>query len=110
MRRFHFFIDDVGHSQPLEMTVEVAGVPRARELAAEVLARSPTHVGVEVCEDGERVFGIGTFATRTHCGLKRESGRRSALRGADAGRLNIAGLVAWSRDWLAHSAAGAPRT
>lgn len=81
MRRFHFYIDDQNHAHPVEFTVEVTGIARARELAEELLARSSDHLGVEVCENGYRVFGLGTFATRTHCGLRPEplgsSSRRS---------------------------------
>lgn len=81
MRRFHFYIDDDRHAVPTEMTVEVATEARARELAERILAESSHHLGVEVCEDGERVLGLGSLGHRTICGLK-SHGRRPASRSA----------------------------
>ena len=52
----------------MELIVEAANEARARELAEGIMARSPNFVGVEVCEDGERLFGVGTLAERTVCG------------------------------------------
>jgi hypothetical protein len=85
MRRFHFYIDDDRHSVPTELTVEVATEARARELAERILAQSPHHLGVEVCENGERILGLGAFAHRTICGLRshrRGPASRSARRDA----------------------------
>ena len=73
MRSFHFYIDDVSRSRPTEFQVEVASEARARELAEEMLARSTNHLGVEVCERGRRLFGLGTFATRSICELMARS-------------------------------------
>jgi hypothetical protein len=70
MRRFHFYIDDDRHAVPTELTVEVATEARARELAEQLLAQSAHHLGVEVCENGERILGLGAFAHRTICGLR----------------------------------------
>jgi hypothetical protein len=80
MRRFHFYIDDLNHARPVELLAEMANAERARDYAAELLARAPSHVGVEVCEQGRRVTGLGTFATRTYCGLGACAGRRRHAR------------------------------
>jgi len=97
MRRFHFFIDDLNHSRPLEMTVELGDVALARALAEEILGRSPTHIGIEVCEDGRRVFGLGTFANRTHCGIKSASGACRRFPQPQAGRESLA-LPLWGKN------------
>jgi hypothetical protein len=77
VRRFHFYIDDDRHARPTTLAVEVADEARARELAEQIFAQSPHHLGVEVCDGGNRILGLGAFAHRTICGLQAD-GRRSA--------------------------------
>ena len=78
MRRYTLYIDHARRSGPIEFLIEVSGVARAREVAERMLAESDDHLGVEVCERGERLFGIGSFATRTWCGhrARRRGGPR----------------------------------
>lgn len=68
MRKFHFYVDDQRCGIPRELAVEAVNEARARQLAQRVLEDSAHHLGVEVCEGGERLFGLGSFATRTWCG------------------------------------------
>jgi hypothetical protein len=70
MRQFHFYIDDKRSGVPREAVIEAEGEVEARELADQVLRECEHHAGVEVCERGVRVFGLGSFATRTWCGVK----------------------------------------
>ena len=67
MRTFAFFIDDRRCAEPRTITVETRDEGRARELAERMLAQSEHHLGVEVCDDGRRVFGIGSFGDRSWC-------------------------------------------
>ncbi|HEY2709610.1 MAG TPA: hypothetical protein VGI95_16290 [Caulobacteraceae bacterium] len=67
MKTFHFYIDDAGSGAPRELVVETRDEARAREMAEEMLRQSPEHLGVEVCDGGARVFGIGSFSERTWC-------------------------------------------
>jgi hypothetical protein len=76
MRTFHFYVDDARCGTPREFVVEAGGEDRARTLAERMLADSEHHLGVEVCEDGQRLLGVGSFATRTWCAQARL--RRSA--------------------------------
>jgi hypothetical protein len=67
MRTFHFYIDDARCGVPRELVVEAIHEARAREMAEQMRAKSEHHHGVEVCEQGARLFGVGTFAHRTWC-------------------------------------------
>jgi len=78
MPLYHFFIDDDRYEAPVELEVRVGSEPRARQLAERSLAQSPHHLGVEVCEDGARLFGLGSFATRTWCGARARGRQRPA--------------------------------
>jgi hypothetical protein len=71
MRTFHFYIDDRRSGSPRELQVQARDEQRARQLAERMLAESEHHLGVEVCEQGVRRFGLGSFATRTWCELER---------------------------------------
>jgi len=51
--------------------VKVPSEAEARRLAEQLFARSEDHLGVEVCEEGRRLFGLGTLANRTVCALQR---------------------------------------
>ena len=77
MRTFHFYVEDARCGAPKVFVVEAAGEARARVLAEQMLAQSEHHLGVEVCEDGRRHFGVGTFTDRSWC----EPGPRLAAAG-----------------------------
>jgi hypothetical protein len=70
MRSFRIYVDDVRCSRPSELTVVVASQARALEMAQEIMARSEHHVGVELCEHGRRLSGLGTLATRPLCRMR----------------------------------------
>jgi len=78
MRTFHFYVDDRRCGSPRELRVQARDEPRARQLAERMLAESEHHLGVEVCERGSRLFGLGSFATRTWCELERNRPPRLA--------------------------------
>jgi hypothetical protein len=67
MRTFHFYIDDRRCGAPRSLTVQARDEARAEELARVMLANSRHHIGIEVCEDGRRLFGLGSFAHRSWC-------------------------------------------
>jgi hypothetical protein len=75
MRTYHFYVDDARCGSPRELTVQARDERRARELAERMLSDSEHHLGVEVCERGHRLLGVGSFATRTWCehGPKRQA-------------------------------------
>ena len=60
---FEVYIDDSRYTVPtlhLIAADEVEAVQAARRM----LADSPYHLGAELCLDGRRLIGFGTFATR----------------------------------------------
>ncbi len=60
---FQLFIDDDRYSVPTVQIIIVESEERAREAAEQMLNESHHHHGVEVCEQGRRLFGLGSFAT-----------------------------------------------
>jgi hypothetical protein len=74
MRQFHFYIDDKRSGVPREVVIEAETEDHAREVARQMLDECDDHAGVEVCERGVRVFGLGSFSTRTWCGVKERAG------------------------------------
>jgi len=67
MRTFHFYVDDARSDDPRELVVQTRDHLRAREMAEKMQAESEHHRGVEVCEKGSRLFGLGSFAARSWC-------------------------------------------
>jgi hypothetical protein len=66
VRTFHFFIDDARcGDDPQQFTVSARDESRARQLAERMMAESLHHLGVEVWEDGKRLFGLGSLAGRS---------------------------------------------
>jgi hypothetical protein len=49
------------------LVVQARHEARARQIAERMHAESEHHHGVEVCEKGVRLFGLGSFALRTWC-------------------------------------------
>lgn len=81
MRTFHFYIEDARCGQTRSLTVQARDERRAREMAEGVLAQSEHHRGVEVCEDGRRLFGLGSFAGKSWCESDYEPAPRRAVAG-----------------------------
>jgi hypothetical protein len=70
MRQFHCYIDDARMGAPRELVITAEDEDEARQIARQLLDESDHHLGVEVCESGVRVLGLGSFSTRTWCGVK----------------------------------------
>lgn len=71
---FEIFVDDDRYAVPTLHLVPVEGEAVALKIARRLLAESPHHLGVELCQDGRRLVGLGSLACR-----------RAALSGAQAG-------------------------
>lgn len=60
---FEVYIDDSRYTVPTLYLI-AANEAGAIEAAQRMLADSPHHLGAELCLDGRRLIGFGTFATR----------------------------------------------
>ena len=63
MKDFQLFIDDDRYSVPTVQIIIVESEDRAREIAQQMMGESRHHLGVEVCEQGRRLFGLGSYST-----------------------------------------------
>ena len=61
---FEIFIDDDRYAVPTLYLVTAPDEARALTLAERMVAESPHHLGAELCLDGRRLAGIGSFAMR----------------------------------------------
>jgi hypothetical protein len=59
---FELYIDDERYSTPTLLFIEVKDEQRAFEFAQMKLEEDARHRGVEVRENGVRLFGLGTLA------------------------------------------------
>ena len=64
MRTFQIYIDDDRYTVPTLQIATLAGEAGALEIAERLLGDSDHHLGVEICEDGKPLFGLGSFARR----------------------------------------------
>ena len=64
MNQFELFVDDDRYRVPTLTFVMVTDTHRALEIAEGLMGESPHHHGVEVCQRGRRLFGIGSCATK----------------------------------------------
>jgi hypothetical protein len=64
LRTFAVYIEDDRYSVPTLNIVSLSDEARARDWAEGAMRENPHYQGVEVCEDGERLFGIGSLADR----------------------------------------------
>jgi hypothetical protein len=64
LRTFTFYIEDDRYSVPTLHIAAMEDEALAREWAETAMRRNPHYLGVEVCEDGERLFGLGVLAER----------------------------------------------
>jgi len=62
MADFEVYIDDDRYSVPTLYLITATGEQGARAKAQEVLDASDHHQGVELRQDGERIFVLGSFA------------------------------------------------
>jgi hypothetical protein len=62
VRDFELYIEDDRYRTPTLMFVQAKDEERVRELAQKKLEEDPRHRGVEVREDGVRLFGLGTMS------------------------------------------------
>ena len=60
-RVFEVYIEDARYSTPTLLFIEVKDEQRAREFAQKKLEEDARHRGVEVRENGVRLFGVGTL-------------------------------------------------
>jgi hypothetical protein len=69
MPDFQVFIDDDRYSVPSLYLITANSEARARAKAEELLRASDHHLGIELRQDGERIFALGSFALlATPCG------------------------------------------
>jgi hypothetical protein len=64
LRTFTVYIEDDRYSVPTLNVISLRDDVRAREWAEGAMQENPHYRGVEVCEDGERLFGVGSLAER----------------------------------------------
>jgi hypothetical protein len=62
VRDFELYIDDDRYRTPTLIFVHMSDEDRVREFAAAKLGEDKRHRGVEVRENGVRLFGLGTLA------------------------------------------------
>jgi hypothetical protein len=62
MPDFEVFIDDDRYSVPSLYLITANSEARARAKAEELLRASDHHQGVELRQDGERIYALGSFA------------------------------------------------
>ncbi|HWF76276.1 MAG TPA: hypothetical protein VN694_03780 [Caulobacteraceae bacterium] len=62
MRDFELYIDDVRYRTPTLVFVHMADERRVREFALQKLDEDKRHRGIEVRENGVRLFGLGTLS------------------------------------------------
>ena len=61
---FEIYLDDDRYAVPTLHLVVADDAVIALAIAQRMLVDSPHHLGAEVCLDGQRVGGLGSFATR----------------------------------------------
>jgi len=79
---FEIYVDDDRYAVPTFHLIPAEDEDVAFRVARRLLEESPHHLGVEVCLDGRRLTGIGSFATRRAAMPQSSSGSSS---GASAG-------------------------
>lgn len=63
---FELYVDDDRYSVPTLHLITAATAAQAQAQAERILRESAHHVGAELRRDGERLAGLGSFATRRH--------------------------------------------
>lgn len=63
---FEIYVDDDRYSVPTLHLIAALTAAQAREAAERILRESDHHIGAELRLAGERLEGLGSFATRLH--------------------------------------------
>ena len=63
-KTFEIYLDDDRYSVPTLHLVIVENSEKALAIATRLIDDCPHHLGAEICLDGERVAGLGSFALR----------------------------------------------
>ena len=61
---FEIFVDDDRYAVPTLHLIPAEDEAIALRVARLLLEESPHHLGVELCLDGQRLTGLGTFSIR----------------------------------------------
>ena len=61
---FEIFVDDDRYAVPTLYLVAAQDQADALSIAKRMVADSGHHLGAELCLDGQRIAGVGSFATR----------------------------------------------
>ena len=61
---FEIYVDDDRYAVPTLHLVTAVDDGHALDIAARLMRECPHHRGAELCRGGERLAGLGTFATR----------------------------------------------
>lgn len=61
---FEIYVDDDRYAVPTLHLITAADEPGAFAVAERMVAESPHHLGAEICLEGQRLAGLGSFATR----------------------------------------------
>jgi hypothetical protein len=61
---FEVYVDDDRYAVPTLHLVPAENESMALKVAQRLLAESPHHLGVELCLEGRRLTGLGSFANR----------------------------------------------
>ena len=62
---FEIYLDDDRYAVPTLHLVVADDPAMAFVMAERLIADSPHHLGAEICLDGRRVAGLGSYATRS---------------------------------------------
>jgi len=72
MADFEVYVDDDRYSVPTLYLIAAHSEQAARAKAQDVLDVSDHHQGVELLQDGERLFALGSFAVLGHTPCPRQ--------------------------------------
>jgi hypothetical protein len=64
VKTFEVYVHDDRYSVLTLHIISVRDEARVKEIAERLMAESEHHLGVEVSEDGRRLFGLGSFGVR----------------------------------------------
>lgn len=62
MRDFEIFVEDERYGTPTLILIQMIDEQRVRDFAQKKLEEDQRHRGIEVRENGLRLFGLGTLA------------------------------------------------
>ena len=62
---FELYLDDSRYSVPTLHLIVADNERAAMETARQMMAANPHYRGAEICQEGQRLGGLGSFSTRT---------------------------------------------